>query len=473
MKKIAKILLLAMIISVFASACGSAEPEVFDMDFVKEAGKIDLEGIEIVYEIGLTDAALAFDNCLGYELDTQFGDLAVQRLKDVQENLNCVVKTNYVNNGVSCRNFVACSASGTFMCDVISGTSDMWADVARIGMVIGMSELEDYIDFRNEAKWGYRNMLEVVYYEDDLYGLVPLLWPEVSVSYGSPLVVNEELISQLGATDPRDYLENGEWTWEKFREVLELYYVKEGSEVKHYALTCSDATFGNMFILSNGSHYAEKDEKGEFIPGFFTSRAMKAMDEGIDIFHGTLGETIDKKTDAVEAILGGTTVMSAVNSDNIIGLGSRIAKEMDNFGILSWPTGPDVDPGYAFGIHSNIERCIAFSRVSKHPEVAATIINAIYEPFEGYETLDSIIDLMTRNYFYDRRDSEVFYDMYFNSDYTYFHYSGMYGMFHQWITSGKTPTEFIEANEDMMNERLEEYLLPTMRGIEAVWGDAE
>ncbi|MBQ4627891.1 MAG: hypothetical protein IJB44_02305, partial [Clostridia bacterium] len=393
MKKIAKILLLAMLISVFASACGSAEPEVFDMDFVKEAGKIDLEGIEIVYEIGLTDAALAYDNCLGYELDTQFGDLAVQRLKDVQENLNCVVKTNYVNNGVSCRNFVACSASGTFMCDVISGTSDMWADVARIGMVIGMSELEDYIDFRNEAKWGYRNMLEVVYYEDDLYGLVPLLWPEVSVSYGSPLVVNEHLISSLGVTDPRDYLENGEWTWEKFREVLELYYVKEGSEVKHYALTCSDSVFGGMFILSNGSHYAEKAENGEYIPGFFTARAMKAMDEGIDIFHGTLGETIDKKTDAVEAILGGTTVMSAVHSHQIIGLDSRIAKEMEDFGILSWPTGPDVEPGYSFGSHNNIARCFAFSRVSKHPDVAATIINAIYEPFEGYETLDSIIDL--------------------------------------------------------------------------------
>ncbi|MBQ4628889.1 MAG: hypothetical protein IJB44_07405, partial [Clostridia bacterium] len=80
--------------------------------------------------------------------------------------------------------------------------------------------------------------------------------------------------------------------------------------------------------------------------------------------------------------------------------------------------------------------------------------------------------LMTRNYFYDRRDSEVFYDMYFNSDYTYLHY-GMSGMFSQWLTTGKTPTEFIESNEDVMNKRLEEYILPAMRGIEAVWGDAE
>ncbi len=471
MKKAAMLLAIVILFSFAVTACGTAEPEIFDVEFEMKGDKIDLEGVGIVYEIGLTDSALAVPNCLGYELDTVFGDLATKRLKDIQNNLNCIIKLNYVNNGVSCRAFVATSASGAFMCDVISGTSDMWADVARIGMVIGMTELENYIDFRNEEKWGYRNMLEVVYYEDDLYGLVPLLWPEVSVSYGSPIVVNENLIASLGVEDPRDLLENGQWTWDTFDDCLGKYFVQEGSEIKQYALTTSLGNFADMFILSNGSHFAEKDASGKYIPGFFTPNAQKAMEKGKEIFYGPHSNTIDAVGDAVQNLLSGRTVLSSVHSDSIIGISARIAKEMDNFGIVSWPCGPDVEPGYMFGLHHNIERCISFSRMSPHPDVAATIINALYEPFEEYPTLDSLIDLMTSNYFFDRRDSEVFYNMYFNSVYTYFHYSGMYGYMHEWLSASKSISEHIEANTKSIQEKIDEYVLPTMNGIDAVWGE--
>ena len=473
MKRIISTVLALVMIStlVLAVSCSSAEEEVFDVDFSRDLSKIDLEGIGIIYNVFIPASFSPESVCLGYELDTVFADMASKRLSDVQKDLNCVIEVTY--EAGSTANFYAATISGTYVSDAVMGVSDIWTDAARAGMMIGMSELEEFIDYRNEAKWGYRNMLEVIYYEDDLYGLNPLLWPEVSVAYGTPLVVNEDIIASLGETDPRDYLENGQWTWEKFREVLERYYVKEGSEVKYYALACQAAPFGNMFILSNGSRFAEKNEKGEYIPGFFSANAIKAMEEGLDIFHGTLGETIDKDSASVDAMINGTAVLGAVNSDHIIGLRGRISKEMSNFGILSWPTGPDVEPGYAFAEHANVERCISFPRAAKQPEAAATIINAIYEPFEGYETLDDILELMTRNYFFDARDSKVFYDMYLNSDYNYFHYSGMYGMFHQWLTSNKTPTEYIEANEDFMASRMEEYILPAMRGIEAVWGDID
>ena len=80
---------------------------------------------------------------------------------------------------------------------------------------------------------------------------------------------------------------------------------------------------------------------------------------------------------------------------------------------------------------------------------------------------------MTRNYFFDKRDSEVFYEMYFNSVYNYFHYNGMYGYMHEWFTSNKTPAEYIEGARSQIQERIDQYVLPTMRGIEAVWGDEQ
>ena len=49
MKKIVKLLLLAMLISVFASACGSTAPEVFDMDFTMNSSGMDLDGVTVKY----------------------------------------------------------------------------------------------------------------------------------------------------------------------------------------------------------------------------------------------------------------------------------------------------------------------------------------------------------------------------------------------------------------------------------------
>ena len=150
MHRVTKFFLILLVLSFLLTACNAASEEVFDLDFNIVSGDIDLGGVNIVYEIGLDPSIFDSPNCLGYEMDTQFGDMAVKRLKDVQNNLNCTVTVNYTNNYNSCRNFVAASYSGTFLCDVISGISDMWRGPAQVGMLIGLTEIEDYIDFRNE-----------------------------------------------------------------------------------------------------------------------------------------------------------------------------------------------------------------------------------------------------------------------------------------------------------------------------------
>ena len=473
MKITAKILLVAFFISFVVTACAGESPEVFDEGFTAESGKIDLEGLTLVYEFGMDPAVLDIPTCLGYELDTQFGDLALTRLKETQNDLNCKLDIRYTNNYNSCRQFVAASASGVFMCDVISGISDMWADVARIGMLVGMTELEDYIDFRNEEKWGHTKMLEVIYYEDDLYGITPMLWPEISVSFGSIIVVNENKIAALGETDPRDLLENGQWTWDTFDECLGRYYIEEAGEVKQYSLTAGNGTFGVMFILSNGSNYIEHDASGKMVCGFYSNNAIKAMQKGIDIFFGPNGHTIDSNSDVTDALLGDRTVMGSLGSSSIIGINGKIAKQMDNFGIVCWPSGPDVEPGYIVGQHANVDNCISFSRMSHYPEACASVINALYEPFNEYPTLDSLVDLLSKNYFYDRRDAEVYYKMCFNSVYNYFHYPPMYDFMWSWLSKTKSVSEYLEQNKNVIDERMEEYARATMNGIQAVWGDQE
>ncbi len=473
MKNTVKIIALVLMLVFFASSCGSTEAEIFDEDFKKSTEGLDLGGVEIIYEVGLDPAVFDSPNCLGYEMGTQFADLAAKRLKDVQSELNCKVTVNYTNNFNSCRNFVAASASGAFMCDVISGISDMWRGPAMTGMLIGLTEIEDYIDFRNEEKWGNRNILEVIYYETDLFGIVPMLWPEVSVSYSGVTVVNENIISTLGETDPRDLLENGEWTWDTFRGCLERYYVSEGNDVKYYSLTCSSHAMGAMYLLSNGFRMSETAENGSLRPGLKSNAAIAAMTEALDVFNGPLSYTINSKDNADTTLILGRTVLGCVSSDNIIGINGKISKEMDNFGLVSWPTGPNVEPGYAAGYHSNIDRCIVFSRASHYPESTAAVISSIYEPFEEYPTFEDIINLMSDYYFFDPRDSRVYYDMYNNSMFAYFFTSAnpLWASLGDWMISRQSPTEYIESIEDKLDLRMEDSVAPAQNGIKAVWGN--
>ncbi|MBQ6051738.1 MAG: hypothetical protein IJL30_00440 [Clostridia bacterium] len=473
MRNIAKITVLLIMLSVIATSCAPSSEQIFDVEFEQTSDGLDLGGVEIVYEVGLDPSIYDSPTCLGYELDTHFGDLASARLKNVQVNLNCKVKVNYTNNYTSCRNFVACSASGTFLCDVISGISDMWRGPAMTGMLVGLSEIENYIDFRNEEKWGNRNMLEVIYYETDLFGVVPMLWPEVSVSYSGITVVNEDIIATIGATDPRDLLENGEWTWTTFRDCLEKYYLSEGNDVKHYALTCSTHSLGAMYLLSNGFRMSEIQPNGQITPGLMTNGALVAMEEALDIYNGPLGYTLDTMGNAVERLIAGTTVLGCVNSDSVIGMNGKIAKEMSNFGLVSWPTGPGVEPGYASGFHANIDRCIVFSRASHYPESTAAVISAIYEPFEEYPTFNDIIELMSRNYFFDPRDSKVYYDMYLNSQFAYFFTAAgpLYNSMGEWVLGRKSPAEYVESIESQLKERMEDCITPAYNGIKAVWGE--
>ncbi|MBE6897078.1 MAG: hypothetical protein E7477_08295 [Ruminococcaceae bacterium] len=471
MKKIAKILLIAMLFSLFTTACGSAEQEVFDVDFSVSTEGIDLEGANIVYKVYVPSNYDVNNQILGYELDTIFADMAKQRLDDVEKNLNCTIELLSGNNASE---YMTAAVSGTFISDAAMCETGPLVQAARVGMLIGLSELGDYIDYTNEAKWGYRNMLEIIAYEDDVFGLTPLLWPELSVYVRDPIVVNEDLITALGETDPREYIENKQWTWDVFEDCLGRYYVEEGGEVKHYSLTSDAGIFGSMFVFSNGSTFVEKNDKGEYVSGLYTEEARKAMQRGIEIFNGPNAHTICKQSyDAItDNLINGKTVLGPLRSYEIIGLRGRIAREMTNFGLLSWPHGPDVEPGYVFAYYSNIHNCIAFSRSTQQPEATAMAISALYEPFEEYPNMESVIDFLTKTYFFDRQDAEIYSGMYTNSYYMYFN-EGMSGFLNGWIGSNKSVSEHLESYEDTVATCIEKYAAPAMRGLEAVYGDAE
>ena len=470
MRTALKTIILLILTVAFVTACAPQETEIFDEELVARTDKIDLEGVTIKYyrdkmgqHINNSD-----DEILGYEPGTVMGDLAMKRIKDVQNDLNCKFDIVYFSGDSPYTGFTMYNSTGSYFCDIFCGVSDRFRQSMKAGALKGLSELEDYLDYRNEEKWGRRNILEVLYWEDDVFGLIPMLWPTSSVSYQGMTIINEDLIASVGADDPRDLYENRQWTWATFRDCLERYYVKEGNEVKHYALTSQyTGDLGQVYVLSNGYRLAVKGKDGKYQSGMHDPRVITAMNEALDIAYGPLSYTIDVNVNDVDSMLAGNTVLGVLHAAEYM---NRIVKNMPNFGVITWPSGPDVEPGFIATNHMNLERAIVLSRFSPYPEATAAALNALYEPFEEYPDTDAVKEFLFKTYFFDRRDADLYYDMFLNSQYSYFA-SAAWNTLHEWLEGKYAPAEYIESHLDKADQYIEEEVAPSKRGIEAVWGE--
>ena len=74
------------------------------------------------------------------------------------------------------------------------------------------------------------------------------------------------------------------------------------------------------------------------------------------------------------------------------------------YGVLPFPS---LDGKSVFGqFERNIE-AIFITSFSNHPEASARVLNEIYEPFEGYETMDVLKEHYNNSIFFDERDTEI------------------------------------------------------------------
>lgn len=471
MKTAVKTAILILLSLLMFAACAKQETEIFDLELAFQSDKTDLEGVTIKYLRETGGQGIHYtgaDQVLGYETGTVLGDLAMKRIKDVEKDLNCKFEIKYFSDTSDYSNFRMNNTIGEYYTDIFCGVSDRFREDMKIGALMGLSELDGFLDFRNEDKWGSRNILEVLYWEDDVYGLVPMSWPSSSVSYQGMVIINEDLIASVNAADPRDLYENGQWTWQTLRDNLERYHVQEGSEVKHYGVTFQyNGDLGMVYMLSNGYRLAAKGPDGNYISGLRDPRVMTAMNEALDIYKGPLSYTVSINERHIDALNNGETVLGVLHQAEYL---ENIVKVMTNFGVIAWPSGPDVDPGFIAVSHFNLERAIVLSRYSPHVEATAIALSALYEPFEEYPTTDSIREFLYHTYFFDRRDADMYYDMFLNSQYSYFA-SATWNTQFEWLDYNGSPAEYIESHLGPVEEHIAKEVAPSKRGMDAVWGE--
>ena len=272
------LLMTAVLIILFAcSAKEHEEVPEYDTDFDAS----DLGGLSIQWGFSMTVYTEDTDNVFGFIPGTVFADTANERKKQVENDLNCKISVfNDSNSSVIRDRLNAAIVSGAHLYDIATADSSAMSSFARTGALTGLSSL---LDVQNTDKWGTPNMLMPVLWKTDLYGVVPFAWPNLLYSFaGHVIAVNENMISRLGETDPREYAEALTWTWDKFEECLQRYTYQE-SDRTVYAFQSHPAYFAMNMFLSNGvSMLAFQD--GKVVNGLYTDAGKEALERSQSIY---------------------------------------------------------------------------------------------------------------------------------------------------------------------------------------------
>ena len=471
MKKIVSILLLAaMFVTVLVSCSGEAAQLLAFIDSAE--GALTFEGM--TFRFGkVQDYFMDDDAIMGYVDNTGFSDAARARINDIEETYDIVYKeitVDRVNDEV-----LLDSVSGDSRFDAVQDESFYLVEGIRAGLYVNLTELSDYLDYTDSYKWGSRNVLESLCWNGGLYGVLPMAMPLLSYSSASNIIAaNVDYIKGVaGMPDPRSYYENGEWTWDKLKEILPLYtQPSESAEDYNYGILCSPGWFTRSMIFSNGTSSVVKDSNGNYVPVSMTDAGRKALDESWDICYGELAYTMDPETGVLDyetVFPEGNHALVDIDSYQVYSTSNSLVYTMSNLAILPFPSGPDMPEGSVPSSSSSLDYATSIPLVIDEPWVSAVILDALYEPFEGYETEESLIEYMINNYFSTEQDAQIFISIaksivYEYNEIQYSEYT--YGI----EDEGGSVTEFIAANSAKAQSILDEYIVNHITSADEIFG---
>lgn len=473
MKKIIAFVLVTVFLLCFA-ACASEETEDVELVWDSENENFDFDGHVFRLCGDISDKSATF---LSFFKDTNFGDAAMQRFRDVEKQYNCTILKSDVINSVE-EIFAHAAAGSTgfdfFVEHIFYGGNEF----KNTGVLMPISSVSDIIDITDSYKWGTPNMQEEFTYKDDTYGLLPMAWPEINfMSLDFFLVFDTDITNYLGLEDPREYMEKGEWTRDRFEQVLFDYTFidNSGNEVKAFSFDSRHLI--DLGLKSFGVKLCRMDDNGKWVSDYVSQNGYEALDwcrkiafePEFDpcIYHEGVGNAVklwvDKKLSI--AFLTANYAFSTSSSGDA---SCEVAYSGIPFSLLTFPS---EDGKTVISQHERTINAVLFPSWGSSPEGSAFLVNEIFEPIAGLNNLEQMISYYSDNLFFDRRDTELVFSMQKVSRYL-FHDEGI-NDFNRSIYSSlmkSTGTAVMDKNSDIVDRLLEKEIIPVKEGMFAIFG---
>lgn len=463
MSRLIKIISFLLTTVIVLSACQTVATETVP-EYETDYRSKDLGGINIKW------LKWADDYPLGYLEGTALSDVAMERKSNVEKDLNCKIEL-VSSNGADTGGLISGSVmSGVLFSDVFLGGTFGLVTHMRGGYFLGLSS---YIDASDTEKWGTPNMLQSLLWNNDLYGVVPYAWPELLyTSFGYPIAVCEELIKQYGRTDPREYVENGTWTWDRFETALQEYTVQENGRTI-YGFATHKPYYSMMMFLSNGVTLSDFED-GKVVCGAYTDRGFTALSRAREIYYETCADCIHPDDPwggvGIDMIVNKDVFLVPLPTNEIFRGTDSVLYRASDVGILPFPLGPNATPNTYKSYHESLDFATVIPANEKEPEAVVAIISAMYEPFDEFKTKDDIINYMSNNVFFDERDANIIAMMLRNTEYGFF-LEGARSVIESSLESGTPLSTHLESYKSRYDEIVEKYMVHHYSAKISVYGE--
>ena len=448
MKRI--LLVLLILASLFAVSCTKTQgDESFGLEFSSEDENIDLNGYECVIAQQYPD-----DEPFKYRADTLVADLVLKRIADIGEDLNCNISFKK-KGGEYMQDQVQFLIAGQYLGELVCTHQPSY--LARAGVLYPLDVLTDYIDYYDASKYGSLGILEIGMFKSVPYTVAPVSWPEKQSAYSyNIMAINTRHLTTYSITDPRDLYEQGQWTWDGFEQFIANATFKEPDyTVKSFVTT---QNFVDNASFSNGFSYTMTNSSGETISGVDSDNIKEALDWAGRLFT-TYSENIQIAPNyeaAVNYFLDGYAVLYQTSFAHLI---QSIVYESDAFGVVGFPTGPKGEYGKQYGPIADFDS-MGILYNANEPEAAALIISRLFEPLDGYETIDALRS-QANTIFFDPRDTELYLTYLGQTRWNYW----TVNLNNQWnnlsaaVRQGQSSTEALGRYGDAMTAIIEEYIM--------------
>lgn len=326
------------------------------------------------------------------------------RKSQVETDYNCSIKIKkfYANSESLTPSILAGEKVG----DVVEMIPEMIYPAIGAGYLRPWDDVKDIIDF-NDSRW--RNSASHTV-KGKHYGL----------SYGDAdepgtiLFYNRDVLKKAGVTeDPGQLALDGNWTWEKFRSMLQACTMdtdNDGQKDIYGLVSCQNySDLGFAFARSNGGYLVDikgdKYTKGftspEFLEGInFLSQLVD--DDKVVKLYGSMA-TQDTWND----MPGGVTIYNEFRNGQVAFMSSRmwVANQQikpymkGDYGMVVFPKGPKAKDYIQDG--QIVGGGYTLTVTNKDYEKSAIIFNALAKPLEEYEDNDAWNELIASDFFKD------------------------------------------------------------------------
>jgi multiple sugar transport system substrate-binding protein len=339
-------------------------------------------------------------------------DAMWKRYDEIQQQNNCTIEFKGGTPQEYITNLDTAAAAGIKYADVVLTNLWWYRGQQDAGYFVPWNDVIS-IDL-NDSKWTQTSKMIATEVDGKIYGIDFSSWETRMPGVSNTVFFNKNLLAANNQPDPYDLFDQGEWTWEKFREMAKAMSIDEDGDKQNdiWGVTSIDRALEYTVIKSNGAQELVKDENGNYSVGFNTPAAFRAMEfvrELISVdktflnLHDVRG-TGDWRDPFVRFKEG--KVAFFVYSTAALTFPEWLETMEDDYGLICFPQGPDlVDKAYYGGEFGGDEQVFCMTLGAEDVDKAGYILNRITEPLEG-KTLNSWKDYTKKRFL--RNDEKAF-----------------------------------------------------------------